>query len=256
MLERKPLPERSRSPPLEGNTSTKSTQTSPVKPEVPPRDPLGPVVVFIARAENVDDHDYPNATLTVYQMHEYLRSLLIITVGEHRKRFGMLGTRPHKMQTIIQPANRRISSISRVGKYLTSALEEARETNSECIFVLYGWDGWTTDQETIANLCDQFRDVPFFFHVYANRGSPRDFFEVSAHRFNAYYLQKVAVDDDVVIRDRSTALFIRMIEALPTLHSASCLPRIALRDKTGLSKYDRRFVDDNDDGPEIRKRGV
>lgn len=256
MLERKPLPERSRSPPPKVDTNSKSTQTSPPKPEAPPHIPQDPVVVFIARASNGDDHDYPNITLTADQMHEYLRSLLIIVVAEHRKRFGILGTRQIKMQTLVQPGNRKISPTSRVGKFLRSALEEARAMNTDCIFGLLGWDGWTTDQETIADLCDQFRDVHFFLHIYANRASPRDFFEVNAHKFNAYYLQKVTLDDDVVIRDRSTALFIRMIEALPTLEYASCLPRIPSRERAALSKYDNRFADVDGDESEARKRGV
>ncbi|KAJ5476182.1 hypothetical protein N7475_001911 [Penicillium sp. IBT 31633x] len=253
MVELKPLPDRSRSPSLKDN---KATEPSPLKPKKSPSsNTLGPVVVFIARAENLDDHNYPNATVNVGQMHEYLRSLLIITATEHRKRYGTLGVRPPKLQTIIQPANRRISPISRVGKYLTLALEEAHETNFECIFVLHGWDGWTTDQGTIADLCDQFRDVPFYLHVYANRGSPREFFEVNAHKVNAYYRQRVGVNDDAVARDRSTALFIRMIEALPTLRPVNLLPTLSSKERAALCKYDRRFVD-VDDGPEVRKRGV
>jgi hypothetical protein len=208
------------------------------------------VVVFIARTDNPDDHNYANAKISSAQMHEYLRALLIITAAEHRKRFGVLGIRPHKMQTLIQPANQRISPLGRVGRYLTAALEEARAHNCECIFVLRGWDGWTTERGTISELCDQFRDVPFFLHVYAYRGRPRDFYQVNAHVVNAYLKHVISADDEVVVRDHSTALFIRILEALPVLRYVGVVPPISKKKKVALSKYDDRFVEADGKGNE------
>lgn len=239
MLQLKQSPDKPRPPPVDDNT----TQDSPSKINLSsPRNPLGPVVVFIARASGLKDHNYPRAEVNSNQMHEYLRSLLIITVAEHSKRFGLLGLRPHKMQTIIQPAHSRISSVSRVGKYLGMALEEARASKTECIFVLHGWDGWTTDRMTIVELCEQFRDVPFSFHVYANRGTPREFFEVNAHKVNAYFRHLVTVDDPAVVGDRSTALYIRILEALPTLQYAKYYPVLSAAERDTLAKYDKRFA--------------
>ncbi|KAJ9488068.1 hypothetical protein VN97_g5249 [Penicillium thymicola] len=225
-------PNKSRPPSVDNNI----TQDSPSKVNLSPtRSPLGPVVVFIARASNLTDHSYPNATMTTIQMHEYIRSLLVITVAEHRKRFGVLGLRPHKMQTIIQPAHTRIPTLSRIGKYLKMALEEARSSKSECIFVLHGWDGWTTDKMTIAELCESFRDVPFSFHVYANRGTPREFYEVNGHKVNAYFRHTIPADDPAIVGDRSTALFIRMLEALPTLGYARYYPVLSAVERETLA---------------------
>ncbi|KGO65696.1 hypothetical protein PITC_008120 [Penicillium italicum] len=249
MLQIKQSPGKPHPPPVDDN----STQDSPSKLNMSStRNPLGPVVVFIARASNLTDHHYPKAQMDGNQMHGYLRSLLIITVAEHRKRFGLLGLRPHKMQTIIQPAQSRIPSLSRVGKYLGMALEEARASKTECIFVLHGWDGWTTDKMTIVDLCDQFRDVPFSLHVYANRGEPRDFFEVNAHKVNAYFRHLVTADDPSVVGDGSTALYIRILEALPTLQYAKYYPVLSAAERENLAKYDKRFVgiyEDDDDVP-------
>lgn len=232
-------PNKSRPPSVDNNL----TQDSPSKVNLSPtRNPLGPVVVFIARASNLTDHSYPNATMTTAQMHEYLRSLLVITVAEHRKRFGVLGLRPHKMQTIIQPAHTRIPTLSRIGKYLKMALEEARSSRSECIFVLHGWDGWTTDKMTIAELCEPFCDVPFSFHVYANRGTPREFFEVNGHKVNAYFRHTILADDPAIVGDRSTALFIRMLEVLPTLGYARHYPVLSDVERDALAKYDGRIA--------------
>ncbi|CAG8303354.1 unnamed protein product [Penicillium nalgiovense] len=239
MLQIKQSPDKPRPPPVDDNT----TQDSPSKINLSsPRNRLGPVVVFIARASNLKDHNYPNAEINSSQMHEYLRSLLIIAVAEHRKRFGLLGLRPHKMQTIIQPAHNRVSALSRVGKYLVMALEEARASKTECIFVLHGWDGWTTDRMTIAELCQQFCDVPFSFHVYANRGTPREFYEVNAHKVNAYFRHMVTLDDPGVVGDRSTALYIRILEALPTLQYAKNYPVLSEAEMGALSMYDKRFA--------------
>ncbi|KAG0160263.1 hypothetical protein PDIDSM_7790 [Penicillium digitatum] len=239
MLQIKQSPDKPRPPPVDDNT----TQDSPSKLSLSSsRTPLGPVVVFIARASNLTDHNYPKAKVDNNQMHEYLRSLLIITVAEHRKRFGLLGLRPHKMQTIIQPAHSRIPSVSRVGKYLGMALEEARASKTKCIFVLHGWDGWTTDKMTIMDLCEQFRDIPFSLHVYANRGTLREFFEVNAHKVNAYFRHLVTVDDLSVTGDHSTALFIRILEALPTLQYAKYYPVLSAAERDNLAKYDKRFV--------------
>ncbi|KAJ5598102.1 hypothetical protein N7537_008186 [Penicillium hordei] len=231
-------PNKPRPPPVDDNT----TQDSPSKVNLSStRNPLGPVVVFIARASNLTDHSYPKATMTAGQMHAYLRSLLVITLAEHRKRFGVLGLRPHKIQTIIQPAQTRISAVSRIGKYLAMALEEARASKTECIFVLHGWDGWTTDKMTIAELCEPFRDVPLSFHVYANRGTPREFFEVNGHKVNAYFRHTVAADDPAIVGDRSTALFIRMLEVLPTLEYAKYYPVLSAAERDTLAKYDKRI---------------
>ncbi|KAJ5205754.1 hypothetical protein N7491_003621 [Penicillium cf. griseofulvum] len=216
-----------------------------------PRRPLGPVVVFIARATNKDDHEYKRSTLSDNEMHAYLRSLLIIAVAEHRKRFGILGLRPHKMQTILQPAHTRLSSASRVSKYLTMSLEEARASMTECIFVLNGWDGWTTDKMTIVGFCDRFRDVPLTFHVYANRGTPCEFYEVNAHKVSAYLKHLVNADDPAVVGDRATGLFIRILEALPTLHYAKHYSVISQQERDALAKYDKRFAGIYElDGPE------
>ncbi|CAI7612855.1 unnamed protein product [Penicillium glandicola] len=250
MLQIKQSPDRPRPPPVDDNT----TQDSPSKLNLSsPRNPLGPVVVFIARASTEKDHHYPNAQMNSTQMHEYLRSLLIITIAEHRKRFGLLGLRPHKMQTILQPPHNRISSVSRVGKYLGMALEEARASKSECIFVLHGWDGWTTDKGTFAELCEQFRDVRFTLHVYANRGTPREFFEVNAHAVNAYFRHAIAADDPAIVGDRSTGLYIRMLEALPTLHYAKYYPVVSAEERAALSKYDKRFagINEEDEVPKL-----
>ncbi|KAJ5375188.1 hypothetical protein N7517_007194 [Penicillium concentricum] len=238
MLQIKQSPDKPRPPPVEDNA-----QDSPSKLNLSaPRNPLGPVVVFIARATNKDDHDYKRSTWNNTEMHAYLRGLLVIAVAEHRKRFGLLGLRPHKMQTIIQPAHTRIPSISRVGKFLGMALEEARASKTECIFVLNGWDGWTTDKMTIVELCDQFRDIPLTFHVYANRGTPCEFFEVNAHKVNAYLKHMVSAEDPSIVGDRATGLFIRMLESLPTLHYARYYPLISQQEKDVLAKYDKRFA--------------
>jgi len=201
---------------------------------------LGPVVVFIARATNLNDHHYPGATLNPDQMHEYLRNLLVITSSEHRKVYGSLGARPHKMQTIIHPPNSKISVLSRTTKFLTAALEEARETKTECIFVLYNWDGWTTDHATITEMCEQFKDVPFTFHIYANgHGVPREFFEANAHKVNAYFRRRIRLDDEALVRDRNTVLFIKMVEALNVIHfSFPATPE----QKLELARYDARFA--------------
>ncbi|KAK4865930.1 hypothetical protein LT330_009023 [Penicillium expansum] len=254
MLQIKESPGKPRPPPVDDNT----TQDSPSKLSLSStRNPLGPVVVFIARASSPVDHNYPKAAMNSNQMHQYLRSLLIITAAEHRKRFGLLGLRPHKMQTIIQPAPSRIPSVSRVGKFLGMALEEARASKNECIFVLHGWDGWTTDKMTIADLCEQFRDVPFSLHVYANRGDPRDFFEVNAHKVNAYFRHQVAANDPSIVGDRSTALYIRILETLPTLQYARYYPVLSATERENLAKYDKRFVGIyEEDEPEAPKLEV
>ncbi|KAF4771249.1 hypothetical protein N7455_011846 [Penicillium solitum] len=253
MLQIKESPGKPRPPPVDDNT----TQDSPSKANLTgTRDRLGPVMLFIARASNLTDHSYPNATVTTKQMHEYLRSLLVITVAEHRKRFGVLGLRPHKVQTIIQPAPNRIPGISRIGKFLAMALEEARESKTECIFVLHGWDGWTTDKATITDLCEPFRDVPFSIHVYANRGTPREFFEVNGHKVNAYIKHRVAADDPAIVGDRSTALFIRMLEVLPRLNYEKYYPVVSDAEKDTLAKYDKRISgiyehDEYEDRPKV-----
>ncbi|KUM57916.1 hypothetical protein ACN42_g9258 [Penicillium freii] len=265
MLQIKESPNKTRPPPVDDNT----TQDSPSKVNLTgTRDRLGPVVVFIARASSLTDHSYPKATMTTSQMHEYLRSLLVITMGEHRKQFGVLGLRPPRMQTIIQPPQSRISALSRIGKYLGMALEDARASKTECIFVLHGWDGWTTDKMTIAGLCEPFRDVPFSFHVYANRGTPREFFEVNGHKVNSYFRHKIAADDPAIVSDRLTALFIRMLEALPTLEYAKYYPVLSAAERETLAKYDKRIagIYDHDElevppkpegaNPETPRRGV
>jgi hypothetical protein len=198
------------------------------------------VVVFIARAASLNDHHYPGATLTSDQMHEYLRNLLVITAAEHRKVYGNLGARPHKMQTIIHGANSKIANVSRTTKFLTAAVEEARETKAECIFVLYNWDGWTTDRNTISEMCDIFQDVPFTFHVYANgHGVQREFFEANAHKVNAVFHGQMEADDEAVKKDRNTFLFLRMLGALRMLH-LSLLPTPEQR--LELAKYDARLA--------------
>ncbi|KAJ5169282.1 Ribophorin I [Penicillium coprophilum] len=238
MLQIKQSPDKSRPPPVEDNT-----HESPSKLNLsPPRNPLGPAVVYIARATNKDDHNYNRSTWNNDEMHAYLRGLLVIAIAEHRKRFGILGLRPPKMQTIIQPAHTRISSVSRIGKFLALAMEEARASKSECIFVLNGWDGWTTDKMTIVELCDQFRDVPLTLHVYANRGTPCEFFEVNAHKVNAYLRNLVSAEDPSIVGDRATALYIRILEALPALHNARYHPAISQQEKDALAKYDKRFA--------------
>ncbi|KAJ5138945.1 uncharacterized protein N7515_003793 [Penicillium bovifimosum] len=210
-----------------------------IKIKPPPGIP-GPVVVFIARADNPNDHGYPNAKLTSAQMHEHLRALLVITAAEHRERFGVLGTRPPKMQTIVQPANKCIAPLSSVVRNLAAALEEARQNQIRCIFVLRGWDALTTETTTIAQLCDDFQDVCFFLHVYAHRGNPLDFYQVNAHMVNAYLKGVVSLTDEVVVRDHSTALFIRILEALPALRPGFG-PSVSGQEKAALSRYDNRF---------------
>jgi hypothetical protein len=236
MMSSKSSPDRSLQPPQEHKPSQ-----SPKNNGASPRtNALGPVVVFIARATDLNDHHYPGAVLDQDQMHEYLRNLLVITSSEHRKVYGSLGARPHKMQTIIHPANSKLSVLSRITKFLAAALEEARETKSGCIFVLYNWDGWTTDHVTMTEMCEQFKDVPFTFHVYANgHGVPREFFEANAHKVNAYFRRRIRLDDDSIAQDRHTFLFIKMIEALNMIHLS--FPPTPDQ-KHELAKYDSRLA--------------
>ncbi|KAJ5545160.1 hypothetical protein N7535_006452 [Penicillium sp. DV-2018c] len=231
-------------PPVPEKDSTPNKE--PIKIKFP-RNTKGPVIIFIARASNLNDHPYPNVKMTTTQMQSYLRALLVITVAEHRKRFGNLSIRPHKMHTIIHPTNQLLSPHSDAGRPLTAALEEARENKTKCIFVLHGWDCLTTERGTIAQLCDLFRDVPLFLHVYACRGKPREFYQVNAHIVNAYLKGVVALEDEVVAREHSTALFIRVLEALPV---CGFTPLVSVEEKAALSMYDDRFVGDGDDGNE------
>jgi hypothetical protein len=236
MLQIKSSPDRPHPPPLDHNT-TKSPNKNGVSPRT---SALGPVVVFIARAANLNDHHYPGATLSGDQMHEYLRNLLVITAAEHRKVYGNLGARPHKMQTIIHGANSKISNVSRTTKFLAAAVEEARETKAECIFVLYNWDGWTTDRNTICEMCEMFTEVPFTFHVYANgHGVPREFFEANAHKVNAFFQSRMKITEDAITMDRNTLLFIQMFGVLKMLH-LSCPP--SPEQKLELAKYDARLA--------------
>lgn len=253
MLHFKQSPDKPRPPPV-GNNTTSEPPSLTAMHDSP--NPLGPVVVFIARASNLKDHNYPNAEMNSNQMHEYLRSLLVITLAEHRKQFGFLGVRPHKMQTIIQPAHSRIRSNSRASKYLGMALEEARTCKTECIFVIYGWDGWTTDKMNIIELCEKFHDVPFYFHVYANRGTPREFYEVNAHKVNACLRQRVNADDPTVVGDGSTALYIRILETLPPLELGNSHPDLSVVEKDALSKYDKRFAGVYENQADAPKPGV
>lgn len=200
----------------------------------------GPVVVFMARAEDLNDHPYARGlgtTLSQTQMHEYLRSTLIMTAAEHRKKYGVLGCRPHKMQTIIHPSNNKISRGSKISRYLFAALQEAREAVTECIFVLNGWDGWTTDPATIGDLCEAFKDVAFTIRVYA--GTPRQFYEVNAHTVNDYLDRHIQLDDAVIQMDRDTGLFIRMFDALGAMHYGVPLPA---ERAAPLVQYDSRLA--------------
>jgi hypothetical protein len=181
--------------------------------------PAGPVLLFMARATDLNDHPYAQGlgtTLSDIQMHEYLRSTLIMVAAEHRKRFGVLGCRPIKIQTIVHPSNNKISRGSKISKYVYAALEEARKAHVESIVILNGWDGWTTDPATLGELCESFKDVSITLRVYA--GSPRHFYDANAHTVNDYLDRHILVDDDVVQMDRDTEIFIRMFDALGAFH--------------------------------------
>ncbi|CAG8089170.1 unnamed protein product [Penicillium salamii] len=213
--------------PLKSNGSSKNTS-------------LGAVMVFIARATDLMDHPYPNASLTSIQVHEYLRNLLVMTSTEHRKVYNNLGGRPHKIQTIIQPSNHRLPSNGRVTKFLAAALADARDTKTECIFVLYNWDGWTTDYSTIIEMSAQHRDVPFSLHVYAKgHDVPREFYEADGHKVAEYFRHRENISQESLADDRNTVLFIRMIEALHNLHNQVRIPLDIRRD---LVRYDCRFL--------------
>ncbi|CAI7605579.1 unnamed protein product [Penicillium bialowiezense] len=224
-----------------------NTTKSPAKPNGSPNSvspsssSLGPVIVFIARATDLLDHDYPGATFTTGQMHEYLHSLLVIVSNEHRKVYGELGSRPHKMQTIIHSSNIGIPISARPSKFLAAALEEARDTKSECIFVLYNWDGWTTCSLALEAMCDMFKDVPFTLRVYANgHGVPREFYSADAHKACGVLSQRLDIKDERITSDRDTALFVRMFEALHRVHNPYYGPTID--DMLDLARYDSRKV--------------
>ncbi|KAJ5972489.1 uncharacterized protein N7479_002407 [Penicillium vulpinum] len=240
MLEVQDSPDKTRPPRVDDSGTT---QESPSKTsQSPPRNALGPVLVFMARATQAKDKDYPSNIVTNTRMHIYLRAMLAKTIVEHRKRFGILGFRPHRIQTTLQAAQTRTSSVSRSGKFLIMALEEARTSKTECIFVMLGWDGWTTDKITIAELCNQFWDVPFTFHVYANRGDPCEFFVVNAHKVNAYFRKMILANDPAIVGDGATALYIRIVETLPTLHFSKYHAVMSVQEKQTLAKYDKRYA--------------
>ncbi|OQD87694.1 hypothetical protein PENANT_c005G05560 [Penicillium antarcticum] len=202
--------------------------------------PAGPVVLFMARASDLNDHPYARGlgtTLTEVQMHEYLRSTLILIAAEHCKRYGVLGCRPLKMQTIVHKPNAKISRGSKISHYIWAVLEEARANMKECIIVLNGWDGWTTDPATLGDLCDCFTEVPITIRVYA--GTPRQFYDANAHTVNDFLGREVQADDLVVHMDRDTGLFIRMFNALGALHYD--VPYSAERAES-LVAYDSRLA--------------
>lgn len=208
--------------------------------ESPKNVPLGPVVALLARASDLNDHHYHGAILDGPQMHNYLRGLLVMMSDEHRKIYGSLGARPQRLQTIVHAANHKLAITCRTTKYLASALDEARECKTGCIFILYNWDGWTTDSVTICEMCDLFKDVPFTLHIYANgHGVPREFYEADAHKVHAYFRGRARLQDSLIAHDRNTALFIRMIEALHTLHGKMDITNEQRRE---LSKYDSRLA--------------
>ncbi|KAJ5762558.1 uncharacterized protein N7511_005940 [Penicillium nucicola] len=205
-----------------------------------PNLPIGPMVLYMARANDLNDHPYAQGlgtTLTNAQMHEYLRSTLVLIAGEHRKRYGVLGCRPLKMQTIVHNANSKISRGSKVSRYIWDALEEARASATECIIVLNNWDGWTTDPATIGDLCTSFPDVRITLRVYAS--TPREFYDANAHTVNIYLEREISVNDAVVYTDRDTGIFIRMFEALGALHYQVPLP---WEKAAPLAQYDSRLA--------------
>ncbi|KAJ5349703.1 hypothetical protein N7541_007430 [Penicillium brevicompactum] len=229
------------SPPAVDHNTTKSPVASPEKSNGSVKNsPMGPVVVFIARASDLSDHNYPGTVLNTIQMHAYLRGLLVIMSAEHRKVYGNLGSRPQKIQTVIHPANSKMSISCRTTKFLAGAMEEARDTKSECIFVLNNWDAWTTDIPTVAEMCEKFTEVPFTLRVWANgHGIAREFYEANAHKAINVLRQRMDIKDERVTSDRNTALFVRMFEAL---HRAHDLFPPTLKDRQDLAKYDSRLA--------------
>lgn len=236
MLRMKTSPDKAQPPPVDHNTTQLPSKLSTSPGNVP----LGPVVVYIARASDLRDHNSSNTILNPVQLHKYLHERLEETFDEHNKIYSNLGLRPRQVRTIIHPASHKLPINCRITKLLAASLEEARETNTACIFVLYNWDGWTADSTTIGELCELFKDVPFSLHVYAKgHGVPPRFYEANAHKVNAYFRGRVRLHDESVTRDHDTALFIRMIEALHRFHND--YPLTVEQQRRELAKYDFRF---------------
>lgn len=154
--------------------------------------PTGPFVIFIARSSKCHNG------ATIHGQKMWLRGTMSYVESAFRSKYGYLGNRPRAYCAFVHESNDPLPPTDDGIQYISAIMQRAREAGSEAIIVISGWDGFTTDEPTFINLLKDFKEVKITIRIYASfmRDSPRQFWEVDAHKVSAHFEGKIALEDD------------------------------------------------------------